>query len=194
MKVVNGRTGGKNRHVPTSHKGYVIDRASPGRGYRHVVTKRDLQSFIDLIPDWASLSRRLERITLAEGNAFDDGYYAFYHREKTGAIALHAWDADLWMPLPIAYVSAHQTIFDQLGVSREAGNDRVVCRFTEAQARAFILLHVFLHELGHHWDRIHQRHRRITKGEPYAERFAHRRFEEMLPDYVRAFGDPTRAQ
>jgi hypothetical protein len=25
-----------------------------------------------------------------------------------------------------------------------------MCRFTEAQARAFMLLHVFLHELGHH--------------------------------------------
>jgi len=48
-KVVDGQTRGKNRRVPTTHRGYVIDRQSPGKGYRHVVTKRDLQDFLDTV-------------------------------------------------------------------------------------------------------------------------------------------------
>src|SRR4051794_22352039 len=91
-KVVDGQTRRKNRHVPTAHQGYVIDRESPGKGYRHVLTKRDLQSFLDLVPDWPALSHRLERIVLAVGSSSDDGYHEFYHREETGAIFLHAWD------------------------------------------------------------------------------------------------------
>ena len=188
---MHGRTARKNRHIPTSHKGYVIDRESPGRGYRHVITKRDLQAFIDLIPDWGALSHRLERIILAPGNSDDDGCYSFYHREATGSITLHAWDADLWVPLSADYFADHQPIFERLGVSWDAEGEGVVCRFTPAQAKAFILLHVFLHELGHHAERLQQRLRSNTSGESYAEEFANRRFQEMLPDYIRVFGDPS---
>jgi hypothetical protein len=51
-KVKDGRVQRKNRHRPTGHEGYVLDRESPGRGFRHVVTKRDVQAFIDIIPEW----------------------------------------------------------------------------------------------------------------------------------------------
>ena len=34
-----------------------------------------------------------------------------------------------------------------------------------------MLLHVFMHELGHHHDRTNQKHHGATKGEVYAERF-----------------------
>ena len=66
-------------------------------------------------------------------------------------------------------------------------------KITEAQARAFMLLHIFMHELGHHYDRIHQKHTDSSKGEDYAERFANVRFEQLFPEYVRAFGHPSRA-
>ncbi|RYD70215.1 MAG: hypothetical protein EOP84_27070 [Verrucomicrobiaceae bacterium] len=193
LKVKHGRTAPKNRHVPTSHQGYVIDRESPGRGFRHVITKRDLQAFIDLIPDWGTWSHRLERIILAAGNLDDDGCYAFYDREETGSITLHAWEEDLWVPLSADYFSEHQPILEQLGVSWNAEGEDVVCRFTEAQAKAFVLLHVFLHELGHHAERLCQGLRDNTCGESYAEEFANRRFEMMFPDYVRVFGDPRLA-
>ena len=45
--------------------------------------------------------------------------------------------------------------------------------WTEGQARAFQLLHVFLHELGHHHDLITTRRQlRGGRGEAYAERYA----------------------
>jgi hypothetical protein len=81
----------------------------------------------------------------------------------------------------------------RLGVSFDAGTDPVVCRFTESQARAYVLLHVFMHELGHHWDMTHQKHRDATRGEDYAEQFANRHLAQLFPGYVRTFGDTARA-
>lgn len=191
-KVKDGRVQRKNRHLPTVLQGYVLDRESPGRGFRHVVSKRDLQAFIDIIPDWHNLSQRLERIVLA-GFGSADGEYAFYHREETGAILLKAWREDLWVELTTQYFDAHKEVFSRLGLSHDRAKRTAVCRFTEAQARAFMLLHVFMHELGHHHDHVHQKHRNSFKGEDYAERFATTRFEELYPAYVRVFGNPDHA-
>jgi hypothetical protein len=189
-KVKDGRVQRKNRHRPTGHDGYVLDRESPGRGFRHVVSKRDVQAFIDIIPEWHRLSERLERIVLASPSDGCDGLYQFYHREETGAIFLHAWRDDLWTDLSTTYFDSHQHIFERFGVSYDRMKDHVTCRFTEAQARAFMLVHVFMHELGHHYDRIHQKHIGSSKGEHYAERFANSRFDQLFPVYVRVFGCP----
>jgi hypothetical protein len=132
----------------------------------------------------------LERIVLACPNSGEDGAYEFYHREETGAIFLNAWPENLWIELNTGYFDAHKEIFLRLGVSHDRAEKTVMCRFTEAQARAFALLHVFMHELGHHHDRLHQKHRDSTRGEDYAERFANNRFEQLYPVYIRAFGDP----
>jgi len=188
-KVKDGRVQRKNRDRPTGHEGYVLDRESPGRGFRHVVTKRDVQAFIDIVPEWHRFSERLERIVLAS-HSEDDGRYVFYHREETGAIFLHAWPDDLWREIAPEYFDAHLEIFERLGVAHDRLEDAVMCRFTETQARAFVLLHVFKHELGHHFDRIHQKHFGSTKGEDYAERFATSRLERLFPPYVRVFGHP----
>ena len=191
-KVKDGRVQRKNRRRPTGHEGYVLDRESPGRGFRHVVSKRDLQAFIDIVPGWDRFSERLERIVLAAPGDNCDGAYEFFHREETGAIYLHAWHEDLWTDLTVPYFEYHQHIFDTLSVSYDRREDCVTCRFTEAQARAFMLLHIFMHEVGHHYDRIHQKHLGSSKGEDYAERFATSRFDQLFPAYVRVFGHPGR--
>jgi len=191
-KVKDGRVQRKNRRRPTGHEGYVLDRESPGRGFRHVVSKRGLQAFIDIVPGWDRFSERLERIVLAAPGDNCDGAYEFFHREETGAIYLHAWHEDLWTDLTVPYFEYHQHIFDTLSVSYDRREDCVTCRFTEAQARAFMLLHIFMHEVGHHYDRIHQKHLGSSKGEDYAERFATSRFDQLFPAYVRVFGHPGR--
>ena len=189
-KVKVGKVQPKNRNQPTSHKGYVIDRESPGSGFKHVASKSDVQSFVALLPEWDRYAERLERIVLAGPSHDCDGMYEFFHREETGAIYLHAWADDLWIELAMPYFEAHRCIFDRLGVRYDVEESLARCYFSESQARAFTLLHVFLHELGHHFDRIHQKHLGSTKGEDYAERFANSRFEMLFPLYVSAFGDP----
>ena len=191
-KVKDGRVQRKNRQRPSGHDGYVLDRESPGRGFRHVVSKRDLQAFIDIVPGWHRYSERLERIVLASRSDGCDGAHEFYHREETGAIFLHAWYEDLWTDLTLPYFNSHQQIFKALGLSYDRRENCVTCRFTEPQARAFLLLHIFMHELGHHYDRIHQKHLDSSKGEDHAERFAISRFEQLFPAYVRVFGHPGR--
>jgi hypothetical protein len=192
-KVKDGRVQRKNRHRPTGHEGYVLDRESPGCGCRHVLSKRDVQAFIDIIPDWPRFSERLERIVLAAPSGGFDGYHILYHREETGAIFLNAWQEDLWIDLRTSYFDDHLFVLERLGVSYDRLGENVTCRFTEAQARAFMLLHIFMHELGHHYDRINQKHLDASKGEDYAERFANSRYEQLFPEYVRVFGDPGRA-
>ena len=194
IKVKDGRGQRKNRHRPTGHDGYVLDRESPGRGFRHVVSKRDVQSFIDIVPSWDRFSERLERIVLAAPGDNCDGAYEFFHREETGSIYLHAWREDLWIDLTVPYFDYHQHIFDRFSVSYDRQEDCVTCRFTEAQAQAFMLLHIFMHELGHHYDRIHQKHLDSSKGEDYAERFATSRFDQLFPSFVQVFGHPGRGQ
>ncbi len=189
-RVKNGRVQPKNRTRPTSHQGLVIDRESPGHGCQHVVTKADLQAFLDIIPDWDRYSERLERIVLSARRDHCDGMYEFFHREESGVIYLHSWSQDLWLELEPHYFQAHQHIFDKLGVRYDISAGSTCCYFSPAQARAYTLLHVFLHELGHHFDRIHQKHLGATKGEDYAEHFANSRFDLLLPLYEQTFGPP----
>lgn len=187
----DGRVRKKNRHVPTRALALVLDRESAARGFRHVVTKNDLRRFIDLIPDWTELSAGLSGIVLAAGGRGWDGEYCALPRERSGVVSLSAWPHDLWMRFEAWYFEEHSSVFEQLGVASEPVDGGAICRFTSDQARAFMLLHVFLHELGHHHDWMTGRVPRATRrGEAYAEAFALERGEQLFPSYAQSFGDP----
>ena len=190
-KVRNGKVQHKNRHQLTATLKLTISRQSPRPGFRHVLAKKDVQEFIDLIPDWPKLSDSLEGVVLSGGDEGADGSYQSFHHERTGLIHLEAWPEDLWIYLLEDYFRNHIAIFERLGVSHDFDEKWVFCRFTSAQAKAFMLLHVFLHELGHHVDRTTTRSRREPKrGEDFAEQFAMKRFDAMFQAYCRRFGKP----
>lgn len=193
-KVRNGKVQRKNRHIPTTHHGCTIERRPPGKGYTHVLSKRNLQAFIDLVPDWTACSDRLERIVLAPGSNLD-GYHRFCRRDGTGSIALCAWDRKFKVAVAKPYFLDHRKHFQALGVSCDTRPlAHVLCNFTVAQARAFTLLHVFLHELGHHADWLARRSGYSRDAEEFAESFANRHFEALLPAYIARFGDPRRSE
>jgi hypothetical protein len=81
-------------------------------------------------------------------------------------------------------VREHRDVFDLLGVIVEerAGGYWLV-KWTEGRARAFQLLHVLLHELGHHRDRMTTRSRQgaAPRGEAFAETYA-RQYESRIWD------------
>ena len=190
MCVKGGAVKRSNRHQLSGLRGYTLDRRSPVRGYNHVVTKRDVQAFIDLIPDWSDLSRKIERIVLASSDDCDGEYVTY--KDDLSTILLYAWPSDLWTELSLRYFEDHWWLLEELKVVNDAPvGDAVLCRFNRDQARAFMLLHVFLHELGHHHDRLVRAADRSTSGEEYAERFANERFHAMYPDSCRVFGDPA---
>ncbi len=192
-KVKDGTVRKKNNHVPTATLGYVVDRESPARGCRHIVTKRDIRMFTNIIPDWQTLAMGLESIVLTSSGDDHEGLYEFFPREKTGSIQVPAWHGDLWPVVSRGYFEEHRAILTRLGVASELRDDDVECRFTLPQAKAFLLLHVFLHELGHHIDRMQSKSQRISRrGEPFAERYANEMAVIVWPSYVTVFGDPRR--
>jgi len=186
-KVVDGKVQKKNSHEVTFNywdhdPGYpVIDRRRPKPGHRHLLTKADIQKFIDILPDWEELSKGLKAIVLSE----EDDCYGWHYQ---GVVGICAWDKDLWQEYGAKFFAEHSQILDRLGVETVPLPDgEAECRFTENQARAFQLVHIFLHELGHHHDRMTNKSNRASRGEPYAEAYALKYMDVIWDAYVSRF-------
>jgi hypothetical protein len=160
-----------------------LDRRAPGPGFRHVVTVAQLRAFIALLPDWDDVAVGLDAIVLDEGQDCM-GWHSNH------VVAVCAWEQGLWWDDGDRDFEAdHREVLDILGVEREQIGDNLEWRWTEEQARAFQLLHILPHELGHHHDRITTRgKRRAARGEAYAESYAHRVLDVVWPSYARRFG------
>lgn len=161
----------------------VIDRRRPGAGYRHVLQKRDVHRFIELLPDWEELSHGLDAVVLAPGSLRRMGYY------DEGIVAICAWDREIAGEWDAEFVDDHRSILARLGVPMEVRQDSVFVEWTETTVKAFQLLHIFLHELGHHHDRMTTRSQReSSRGECYAEDYALRYSDRIWEAYEREFG------
>ena len=187
--ATTGRVANKDRfdetpnYWNTPQKIPVIDKERPGRGYKHVLRKDDILRFINILPHWDELSEGLDAIVLCEGEHDGFGWYT------EGVVGICAWERDIWIQVGQDFVNEHAELFALLGVETEQRAPWVLCKFTEAQARAFQLVNILLHELGHHHDRMTTRSRLYcARGEPYAEEYA-RRYERIIWDrYVEEFG------
>lgn len=189
-KVVGGRPMRKNRHglTPNILTGTgdrpAIERKRPGRGFKHLLRKRDIEEFIAMIPEWDLYSEGLNGIILARG---EDDCFGWYY--DVGVIGICAWERELWTEIQMDYFEKDKALLEQLEVPCERQRDIVLCKFTEGQARAFLLLEVFLHELGHHHDRMTTRSRKsAARGEPYAERYSLDRRPDIWDRYIARYG------
>jgi hypothetical protein len=188
-KVRDGRVQKKNNWA-SDHGDYHavsqaeirIDRRDPGHGSRHLITVAQLRAFLDLLPDWEDLTVGLEAIVLDTAWGSTMGWCS------PGVVAVCAWEADLWWrDGDPGWIVDHREVLDILGVAYDTGRSSAI-RWTEAQARAFQLLHILPHELGHHRDRITSRGQRdADRGEPYAETYALQVMGTVWPDYARHF-------
>lgn len=105
-----------------------------------------------------------------------------------GLIAICAWERQLWDDeLDGRWFRNHMRILGRIGVDIRFDGSRFLCDWTVEKARAFQLVHVFLHELGHHHDAMTNRGRRVARGERYAEQFAHELEELIWDDFIRVF-------
>ncbi len=191
-KVTDGRVQKKNNaattptYYDTPQPMPVIDRQRPGAGYRHVLKQRDVETFIGLLPDWAELSCGLNAIVLAPGAGRYNGYY------ERSVVHVCAWEEDLWIHYRHGndFFDAHEPILRRLGVPMKPADDGYTsCQFTQATVRAYQLLHILLHELGHHHDRLTTQPGGIAnRGEPYAEAYALQYEAQIWERYQDAFG------
>lgn len=187
-KVTDGKVQKKNRHAPTSNywntlqRVPAIDKERPGRGYRHLLTKKDILEFIEIVPEWNELSTGLDAVLLARGEFDLDGWY------DDGVVGICAWSRDVWREVHNPFFHAHEEVFSRLGVESEPRGSFHICRFTEMKARAYQLLHIFLHELGHHHDRMTTKRQMFTgRGEGYAENWALKHEKMVWDSYLRKF-------
>ncbi len=161
-----------------------LDRSDPGPGFRHLVTIAQLREFVALLPDWDEIAVGLDAIVLAEGESHAMGWHTY------GVVGVCAWEHGIWWDdcYP-GFIRDHAELLDTLGVVPEKSAGRYRLRWTEEQARAFQLLHILPHELGHHHDRITTRAKRLAaRGEPYAEAYAYRVMDAVFPAYLERFG------
>ena len=160
-----------------------VDRKDPGVGYRHVITVPQLRKFIGLLPSWDEVAVGLDAIVLDEGHDAAMGTY------RDGVVSLHAWPAHsgFWFESDRRWNEENTFLLSLLDVKIDEQDGRLGLLWTEAQARAFMLLDVLPHELGHHRDRMTTRSRRVGRGEPFAERYAREVLERVWPIYLRHF-------
>ena len=161
-----------------------LDRRDPGVGCRHVITIPQLRRFVRLLPDWDEVAVGLNAIVLGAG-ASPFGWYD----EASSVVVLCAWPAHsgFWFESTHEWNAENERLLSLLGVQIDEREGRVGLLWTEAQARAFMLLDVLPHELGHHHDRMTTRTRRLGRGEPFAERYAREVLERLWPIYTRHF-------
>jgi hypothetical protein len=160
-----------------------IVRQHPGPGHRHVLLVRHIRAFLAILPEWPSLSLGLNAILLAPARPDCDGFH------RPGLVAICALPRNLSQLVPNpAYVEEHRDIFDRLGVPVEPTDEGHILHFTEETLRAYQLLHVFLHELGHHHDRMTTRsQRRASRGERFAELYARTHADHIWSRYFELF-------
>jgi hypothetical protein len=188
--VAGGKVQKKNRtersptYESTSRDHPVLHRLRPGFGYRHILRQDDVLRFVDLLPDWEELSQGLKALVLAPGQWNCDGWH------RPGVVAVCAWERGLCRELTREGYAQHKGLFERLEVPCEETVDGYyLCRFSEPAVRAYQLLHVLLHELGHHHDRMTTRSRGdACRGEGYAEAYAWEHEPLVWDRYLRTFG------
>jgi hypothetical protein len=161
-----------------------VERHKPGFGYRHVLKQRDVAAFLRLLPDWSELSQGLNAVVLAPGEFDCDGWHV------PGVVTICAWERGLWREVSSGWYAGHRELLERLEVPcDQTAEGSFLCKFKEASIRAYQLLHVLLHELGHHHDRMTTRSRKDScRGECYAEEYAWR-YEALIWDsYQESFG------
>ena len=189
LKIIGGVVLRKNNykktpnHWNTTQKNVVVDVEKPGKGFKHFLKKKDVIKFLEIIPNWTTLSKGLDAIVLTAGGYDYDGYY-----NNDGVICIAAWPKEQDLFLYNHYYKAHQKLFNRLRVPAVVKRGGFFCEFSVEQIKAFQLLHVLLHELGHHYDRIKTKSKhRSSRGEAYAEQFAFKNEKQMWIDYQDAF-------
>ena len=188
-KVSGGQVQKKNNHKLTPNYWNTIqheiqvDTEKPGKGYKHFLKKRDILKFIEIIPNWNVYSEHLDGILLEKGDSNHDGLYYY-----SGVICISAWPKDKDVELNKQYFKEHKELFKRLNIKSVKKQSHYFCEFTEDQIKAFQLLHIFLHELGHHFDRIKTKFKHSSaRGEDFAEDFAFEHEKQMWNKYEEEF-------
>ena len=188
-KVKSGTVKYKNRWDPSPNIYNAefdvpfIDKEKPGRGYKHLLRKHEVAAFLELLPKWEQLSQGLNVILLSSGEYDALGWH------ESGIVAICAWHRDIyWEKCIPSFVEEHKDLFNKLGVPFKFTGRFYEVDFTIESAKAFQLVHILVHELGHHHDQMTTKSKiSAARGEPFAESYAKEFEDEILSCYRETF-------
>jgi len=190
MRVKGGRVQHKNHWTQTPNyfqsemSELVVDRRRPGQGYKHLVGREEVRRFVKSLPNWNELREGLNATVLDSGRQNCMGWH------RNGVVALCAWEREIqWRNCDRDFHNHHADIFRKLDIPVEMKGTQIRVIFTESTARAFQLVHVLVHELGHHHDRMTTRIRhQPCRGENYAEAYSRQYEDQVIAMYRQQFG------
>jgi hypothetical protein len=189
FRVVDGRAQRRNRWLETPNyyntpqPSPVVDRLKPGPGYVHLLRKKDVREFLRILPEWPELAAGLDAIVLSTGS---EEYYGWH---VPGVVHVCAWQRHLWDIVDHRGLAEMESILARLEVPVDKRGSLYRLMWTRGKARAFQLVEVLLHELGHHHDRMTTRRQGDpARGEQYADEFAAGRREAIWERFVAHFG------
>ena len=188
-KVRDGTVQRKSRwalpanYYNTPQKELVFDRERPGRGFKHLLRLDDVRRFVHVLPMWDEVSEGLNAIVLACGEVDAMGWH------YPGVVGLCAWERGLALEdTDDAWYQEHRALLEKLRVPCTQVGTSWDIAFDALTARAFQLIHVLVHELGHHHDRMTTRYQHdCGRGEQYAEDYAVQHEDTILAAYVTQF-------
>ena len=188
IRVKEGTVQKKNRHTKTPNywntyqDDIQIDVENPGKDFKHFLKKRDIKLFLEILPNREEIDFRFDAVVLTYGSHSLDGWY------RNGVIGICAWVKSMSREMNKEYFEDHKAIFEKLNVKYTMKEDFVMCDFTENQIKAFQLLHILLHEIGHHHDRINTKKKSTCgRGEKYAESYAYKYEQVIWNEYFKHF-------
>ena len=194
-RVKNGKVQRKNRTQNTELAGLLdnsrfnVIRFKPDGPYFHPVRQPEVYRFVELIPDWTQISKGLSACVLnKDGDDVQQGasYERSYH-----AIWIDPFPKSLSTIWSHAFFTAHKTFVERLGARVEfaESSSNITIHWTESQARAWQLLHLFLYELKVHAEYITlAKNRRFEHSNSVAEAYAFQTAEIIWDPYESEFG------
>jgi hypothetical protein len=187
--VHGGKTQKKNRTALSpdiyehDFESLVVQRIRPAKGFYHAITPTDVRRFVSIIPDWEHVSAGIRAVVLTPGNDHCFGRY-----NNVGIIKLDAWPKDEESYIP----PRKDWLLRRMAIDEPYCEFGYVLSLSRERVRCFLLMGTFLHELGHHIDRISTRSKAdASNGEPFAIAYEMRRQQELWDAYCSEFGFPT---
>ena len=108
-----------------------------------------------------------------------------------GVVAVCAWERQHVLDWDTDFVNDHVEILKRLGVACDPDEEdpkRTRCHFNEASIKGFQLMHILLHELGHHHDRMTTKSQdQSSRGESFAETYALKYADRLWDAYFEEF-------
>ena len=195
-KVKDGRVQRKNRTDESEYLALVEGRTfsvikhRAKDGYHHALRLPEVYRFVELIPDWPTMSKGLSALGLdayGSDEQTDTGYAPRSYR----SIWMRPFPNSMQTIWPRDFYDAHAEFIDCLGPDIVAGQNAgaITVFWTSGQAKAWQLLHLFLYDLNVHAQFMKSGQKvRSPHDNETAEAYAFKTAQLLLPKYEKVIG------